>query len=75
MKWLDFARISVYYEYLLLIPFNGWDGELPADLEPLSTLVRNYGDVNDSLCQAAAASAFAESLVNKALRSLRVKDH
>jgi len=22
MKWLDFAKISVYYEYLLLIPFN-----------------------------------------------------
>ena len=41
----------------------------------LSTLVRNYGDVIASLCQAAVVSAFAESLVNKALRSLRVKDH
>jgi hypothetical protein len=39
------------------------------------TLVRNYGDVIDSLCEAAAASAFVESLVNKALRSLRVKVH
>jgi ACS family tartrate transporter-like MFS transporter len=50
-------------------------GYFPGILLYLSTLVRNYGDVNDSLCQAAAASAFAESLVNKALRSLRVKDH
>ena len=36
MKWLDFARISVYYEHLLLIPFNGRDGGLQAVLEPRS---------------------------------------
>jgi len=34
MKWLDFAKISVYYEYLLLIPFNHGDDELEAALEP-----------------------------------------
>jgi hypothetical protein len=36
IKWLDFAKISVYYEYLLLIPFNARDDELQAVLEPRS---------------------------------------
>ena len=36
MKWLDFAEISVYYEYLLLIPFNHRNHPLQAALEPRS---------------------------------------
>jgi hypothetical protein len=36
IKWLDFAKISVYYEYLLLIPFNDRNEELQAVLEPRS---------------------------------------
>ena len=36
IKWLDVAKIFVYYEYLLLIPFNAGDDELPAVLEPRS---------------------------------------
>jgi hypothetical protein len=46
----------------------------PRDRE-LRTLLRNYDDVFGCGSQAAVARAFGESLVNKALRSLRVKVH